>query len=169
MTITKKLFFFLFFFLNFLSLNASESISYIDIDSIINKSNAGKIVLKELESINQNNIMKLKSFQNKLKDDENEIKSQKNIISKKEFDNRIKKLNQDIQEYNELKKTLTNKFNTERQNKYKSIILKISPIIENYMKENSISILMDKKNIFIAKPEYDITKSILDLINLKLK
>jgi len=38
-----------------------------------------------------------------------------------------------------------------------------------YMKENSISILMDKKNIFIAKPKYDITTPILDLINLKLK
>ena len=165
----KKILFFLIFFLNFLPLTANDKISYIDIDFIINNSELGKKVLKELENINQDNLSKLKPYQIKIKNDENEIDNQKNIISKIETDKRIKNLKQQINDYNQLKNSLIKKFNTKKQTKYKYMVSKISPIIEDYMKENSISILMDKKNIFIAKPEYDITKSILDLINLKLK
>ena len=33
------------------------------------------------------------------------------------------------------------------------------------MSENSISIVIDKNNVFIANSNYDITKNIIDLIN----
>ena len=33
------------------------------------------------------------------------------------------------------------------------------------MNDNSIEILIEKKNIFIAKSNYDITQSIIDVIN----
>ena len=34
----------------------------------------------------------------------------------------------------------------------------INPIIQEYMKEKSIDIIIDKKNIFMAKSKNDITK-----------
>jgi len=37
------------------------------------------------------------------------------------------------------------------------------------MAVNSIDVVIDKKNIFIAKSEHDITKDILELINKKIK
>ena len=37
------------------------------------------------------------------------------------------------------------------------------------MRENSITMLLDKKNIFIADPKYDITEKILKLVNKKIK
>ena len=37
------------------------------------------------------------------------------------------------------------------------------------MEKNSIDIVIDKKNIFIAKSEYDITKDILEIVNNKIK
>ena len=45
---------------------------------------------------------------------------------------------------------------------------KINPILENYMKENSVSLILDKKNIFIGRQNIDITKSILDIMNKEL-
>ena len=45
----------------------------------------------------------------------------------------------------------------------------ISPLINEYMDKNSISILIEKKNIFIAKSNYDITKNILEIINNEVK
>ena len=45
----------------------------------------------------------------------------------------------------------------------------ISPLINEYMDKNSISILMEKKNIFIAKSNYDITQNILEIINNEVK
>ena len=45
------------------------------------------------------------------------------------------------------------------------ILKKINPIIEKYMQENSISIIHDKKNVFIADKNYDITEYIVNLVN----
>jgi len=45
----------------------------------------------------------------------------------------------------------------------------INPIIEKYMADNSIYILMDKKNIFIANNNYDITKKLIELIDNQIK
>ena len=42
---------------------------------------------------------------------------------------------------------------------------RINPLIEKYMNDNSISILIDKKNIFIADKNFDITKNLIDLID----
>ena len=41
----------------------------------------------------------------------------------------------------------------------------INPIIEAYMKKNSIDILIEKKNIFIAHSNYDITDDIIKNID----
>ena len=44
----------------------------------------------------------------------------------------------------------------------------INPLIEDYMKINSIDILVDKKNIFIGMSKYDITDDIIIIINKNL-
>ena len=45
---------------------------------------------------------------------------------------------------------------------------KISPIIQNYMDQNSIDILLERKNVFIGKNNSDITNIIISEINKKL-
>ena len=62
---------------------------------------------------------------------------------------------------NELKKT--------RQKSISNFFEKVSPIIQSYMEENSISILLDRKNVFIGRVNSDITKEIIERINNQLK
>ena len=45
----------------------------------------------------------------------------------------------------------------------------INPIIAEYVKEKSIDLVLDKKNILIGKTSYDITQNIIELVNTKLK
>ena len=45
---------------------------------------------------------------------------------------------------------------------------KITPIIEEFMEINSIKLIMDKKNIFIANANYDITEELIMYLNSKL-
>ena len=45
----------------------------------------------------------------------------------------------------------------------------INPIIEKYMSDNSIYMLIDKKNVFIASKDYDITNNLIELINNQIK
>ena len=44
----------------------------------------------------------------------------------------------------------------------------INPIIQNYMNEFSIDILLDRKNVFMGNSSSDITKKIIDRINNKI-
>ena len=50
-----------------------------------------------------------------------------------------------------------------------SLLNLINPIITEYMQNNSISIIFDKKNIYIANKNYDISNNLIELINKKLK
>jgi len=45
----------------------------------------------------------------------------------------------------------------------------INPIIEKYMTDNSIYMLIDKKNVFIANKDYDITNNLIELIDNQIK
>ena len=49
------------------------------------------------------------------------------------------------------------------------LISRLTPILEEYSKKNSIRIIVQKKNIVMGKKEDDITKDILELINQKVK
>ena len=59
-----------------------------------------------------------------------------------------------------------NKKKTDELNDFLKLI---NPLIKSYMDKNSIDIVIDKKNIFIAKTDKDITKDILEIINSELK
>ena len=45
---------------------------------------------------------------------------------------------------------------------------KINPFLLSYMSENSIDLLIEKKNIFIGKSKIDITKDIIKIIDEEL-
>ena len=66
-----------------------------------------------------------------------------------------------------------NEFNVqieEKKIKYTKVVLNaLNPIISKYVEENSILIVLPKKNIIIAKKNLDITNIIMDLLNNELK
>ena len=50
-----------------------------------------------------------------------------------------------------------------------NLINLLTPILEIYSKKNSISIIIPKKNIIIAKSELDLTDTILEILDSKVK
>ena len=77
----------------------------------------------------------------------------------------IELLKKKNEEFRKEKNSLVNKFSEYRDNELSNFFNKISPIIKNYMDENSIGILLDKKKIFMGKSNVDITNEILIIIN----
>ena len=75
----------------------------------------------------------------------------------------------EYQKYNNDKKKEIDSLKKKRNTNIINFINSINPIIEKYMTDNSIYILMDKKNIFIAKNDYDITQKLIKLINNQIK
>ena len=52
-----------------------------------------------------------------------------------------------------------------KQKKLDNFLKKINPLLQEYMKNNSIDIVLEKKQIFIGNSSIDITDNIIELIN----
>ena len=160
-----KNFFFITVFLVYSSISFANNLAIIDLDYLIENSNAGKLMLENLSNIDKQNASKLKKKKDDLVKLENEIKSKQNIISKDALDQEVKDLKLKVNEFNKEKNLLVNKFNELKNSEISNFFNKISPIINNYMAENSIDILIDKKKIFMSNSDSDITQAIIDKIN----
>ena len=170
MYIFKKLTLVIFFLIlsNNLSF-ASQNVRFADIDLIVQNSEIGKKTLSKIEKINKSNIEKLTNFQKQLKDRENEIKIKKNIISEEEFKKEVENLKNQLAEFNKKKDLMVKEFSDLKNDELEALFAKINPIIQNYMKENSIEILMNSKNIFIGNIKADLTQLLINEINSKVE
>jgi len=163
-------FLFLFFIINFFSFsNADDKIAYIDMDFILSQSNASKSLFNQLNKIEDINIKNFKNNEKSLKDEESKILSSKNIVSNEEYTIKVNNFREDLKNYQTKKREIINKFNKKKNDEIIRYINLISPIINEFMEKNSIGILIEKKNIFIAKSNYDITKNVLEKINNQIK
>ena len=82
---------------------------------------------------------------------------------------KVAKFRDELKEFEAKKIKTINEINKKRQQELNEFLSLINPLIKEYMEKNSIDIVIDKKNIFIAKSEYDITKDILEIVNNKIK
>ena len=167
----KKTFFYSFIFiLLFLSkVHANNNVAFIDIDYLINNSLIGKKIISKIEAEDKKNIQVLKDKETKLKNTENDIKKKQNIISKDELDKEIDALKKNIANFRGEKNKMVREFTKFKNDEIKKILLQFNEVIKEYMSKNSISIVFDKKNIYIGKSSNDITNDLLKEINNKFK
>ena len=150
------------------SVNCSEKIVYIDIDYVLNNSDFGKSIYMELEEINKQNISLLSSKEKIIKEKKENFDKTKNIASKEKINNDLNNLNTEIEKFRNEKNKLLNDFKLQKQKKLDNFLIKINPILIDYMKNNSIDIVLEKNQIFIGNKSKDITSDIINLINKNL-
>tara|TARA_Y100000389_G_scaffold74956_1_gene71569 strand:- start:116 stop:643 length:528 start_codon:yes stop_codon:yes gene_type:complete len=170
MTIFKNLFYI--FFLLILSINilkAENKVSYIDIDYVLTNTLAGKSLLNSLKKEEELKINKYKLDDENFKNKEKKILAKKNLISKEEISKQMKILQVEFQEYRKEKNYEIDQFKKKKNRNILNFLNLINPIIEKYMVDNSISILLDKKNVFIASKNYEITYNLIELIDNQIK
>tara|TARA_B100002052_G_C15623882_1_gene480917 strand:+ start:178 stop:699 length:522 start_codon:yes stop_codon:yes gene_type:complete len=156
----------LFFFKTSISFAVSSTV-FIDIDYILNNSNLGKKIYSELDIINKENINIIKTKEDILNKKQEEINNKKNILSREEIEREFNLLNQEYNKYKAEKDMIIKKFTEKKENELDNFLIKIKPIIEEYMKQNSIDIILDKNQIFIGVSKNNITDKILKLVNNK--
>ena len=127
------------------------------------------MIIKEIEKIRDQETKKLKTIENDLKKKNEEIVKTKNLISKEELNKRILELRKEAKSFEELRKKTIKDLNIKKNKELDKFMKLIDPIIQEYMKKNSIDIIIDKKNIFMAKSNNDITDDILEIVNTKIK
>ncbi len=146
---------------------ANQNVKFVDIDSIIQNTIIGKKTLSRIEEVNKSNIEKLNNFQKQLKERENDIKIKKNIISDEEFKKEVENLKSQLADLNKKKDLMVKDFSDIKNSELKTLFDKINPIIQNYMNENSIEILINSKNIIIGNVNSDLTKVLIEEIDKK--
>ncbi|MBD1144053.1 OmpH family outer membrane protein [Pelagibacterales bacterium SAG-MED33] len=149
--------------------HSNDKVSFINLDLLIQQTNIGNLILKDIEQINKKNIENLKIKESELKSIEDDIKKKKNIISKDEFENEVIRLRQNIKKFKNYKNKLVSEIENKKNNDIKEFFTKVNPIIQNYMDNNSIDILLERKNVFMSKNSSDITEKLIIEINKKFK
>ena len=163
----KKIFFVFFFIFFALKVDASSKISFIDINYIIEKSNAGTQITEILSKKRDKETKKLEAKKISIKKKEDEFKNKSNIFNDEEKNKRINIIKKEIEDYKVTKNKLEKEFNS-KKTEYINILLKeINKIMITYIEKNSIDIVVKKENLVTGKKELDITKIILDELNKK--
>jgi len=163
----KIIIFFLLIFSNFS--NASDKISYLDIDYIMNNSLAGKSINDKLKKKSQSNVENFKKTEDKLKSEEKKIISQKNVLSKDEYEKKVLSHKKNISDYKEQRNKAVNNLKKNRIDSQSLLLKELTPLIAEYSKINSISIIIAKKNIIMGKTNLDITNQVLEILDKKIK
>ena len=159
----------LFIFFNFSYSVADTKIAYIDLDNIFQKSNHGKKIISKLNEINNKNISNIKVKENEIIELDKEVKIKKNLITENDLNLMISDLNNKVSDLKIYRDNLIKNYEESKNNEIKEFFNRINPILQDYMRKNSIDFILDKKNIFIATNNNDITDIILELINNKIK
>ena len=148
---------------------AEKTIAFIDIDTIMNKSEFGKKSYKEIDDDFNKENKKLLLIEKNLVSKEQEILKQKNVLSEEELNKKIIALKKEINDFQSKKRLLNKKFNEMRLNITNQMAQSLNLILSKYADENDISLVIQKKFIVIARSGLDITSEILKIFNKENK
>ena len=151
------------------NVSAQEKIKYINLDLIIKKTNAGKLILENLENKKKENVKNFKIQEDKIISDEQDLIAKKNILSEEEFNSKLAELNKNLKKYRDEKQKKISEFENNKKKLINNFFEEITPLIEDYVKINSIDLVVNKNNVFIASKKLDITNDIIEIIDEKIK
>ena len=149
--------------------NANENIRFININYIVNNSEAGKTLNKIIESKSKKITSDLNDISKKIEIKKDKIISQKNILKKEEYEKLVKTYESEVKKYNNIRLKKNEDFNQFRINSQKKIIEVLNPIITAFLKKESVQILLQKEQIIFGDNKLDITDEILKIFNDKHK
>jgi len=149
--------------------SANENIRFININYIVNNSEAGKTLNKIIENKSEKITSELNDLGKKIENKKNKIISQKNILKKDEYEKLVKTFDEEVKKYNNIRKKKNEDFNKLRIKSQKKIIETLNPIITSFLKKESIQILLQKDKIIFGDEKLDITEEILKIFNNKHK
>jgi outer membrane protein len=148
--------------------SAEQKVVVLDMKYVLNNSKAGKGAQDYLKKTFNNNAKKFTDMEKALKKEESDLLTQKNILSKEEYSKKTDALRKKVIDYQSQRRASLDKIATLRAESREKLIKKLEPIVDTYIKENNISIVMDKKNMIGGLNEYDITNIIIEKLNKEL-
>ena len=147
---------------------AEQKIVVLDLKYVLNNSKAGKGAQVFLKKLFNDNAKKFLKQEKELKKEEADLLGKKTILSKEDYKKKGETLRKRVIDYQANRRKSLDEITTKRAKSREKLISKIEPIVDDYIKTNSISIVLDKKNMIGGLNEYDITKDIIEQLDKEL-
>ena len=147
---------------------AEQKITYLDIKFVLNNSKAGKGAQDFLQKSFKENQKRFLEEEKALKKRENELLSQKAILTKEEYGKKSDELRKAVMDYQSRRRASIDKITKQRAEAKQMLLKKLDPILQTYINENSISLVVKKQNVLVGRIELDITAIIVKKLNKEL-
>ena len=147
----------------------ADSPYFIDFKYVLNESTAGKKAQADLKSQLEKGIASLNKDEKKLQEEEKKLIQQKKIINSDEYKKKVDELRSKVSKLQRDRQALLNNIANQRAKARAELLKNLNPILEKYMKEKNIKMIVDKKNLIIATKELDLTTDVINLLNGKIK
>lgn len=151
------------------SVLSNSKIVYIDMDLVIQKSIVGKNITEQIKKINDTNLIELKKLEKEIKEEDNEINKQKNILDETQIREKINNLNLKVKKFQKMRKDNRNENNKKQVKATAQLLEQLKPILADYSASNSISLVLQKKDVIIGRNDLNITEDIIKLLDKKIK
>ena len=147
---------------------ADQKIVVLDMKFVLNNSSAGKGAQDFLKKNFDKNQKEFLTMEQNLKKEENDLLAKKTVITREEYQKKADELRKKVIDYQSQRRLAMDQIATKRAESREILMKKLIPIVDTYIKENNISLVMDKKNMIGGSTEYDITKIIIDKLDKEL-
>ena len=144
---------------------ADEKIVILDLKYILNNSKAGNGAQDFLKKRFDDNVKKFANMEKELKKEEQDLLVKKTVLSKEEYAIKIDILRKKVIDYQSQRKGSLDKITIQRAEARQKLLEKLDPILKTYIKENDISIVIDRKNVLMGNTDLDITNIIVEKLN----
>ena len=163
-----KFFVVTFFLLFSTDVIAEQKIVVLDLKYVLNNSKAGKNAQDFLKKSYNNNLKKYADMEKALKKEEQDLLTKKSVLSKEEYTKKTDALRKKVIDFQSQRRSAIDKIATQRSNSRATLIQALDPILEAYIKEKNIALILDKKGALGGVPENDITTIITEKLNKTL-
>ena len=164
----KILFLFLILIYPF-NLMAENQVYFINLKKVLNESKAGSAAQEKLVKEFENQDKKFKNESNALKKQETELINQRKTLSADEYKKKVSALRKKNVDFQNRRRNASSNFVKKKNNARNQLLKSLNPILQKYMDENGIMMIMNEKNVILANSKVDLTNTIIDLLNKELK
>ena len=163
-----KIFILTIFIFSYHNLSSAKEIYFVDLKKILNESKAGKKAQNFLKKKFESENKKFEKEGAAIKKEESDLIAKKKIISPEEYKKNLNTLRAKSVSYQNKRRQASNQWVNKKNEARAKLLKALNPILQKYMKDNNIDMIVDKKYILLANSNFDLTDKILSILDKEL-
>ena len=104
-----------------------------------------------------------------MKKQETELITQKKTLSSEDYKKKVSALRKKNADFQKRRRTASGDFVKKKNNARNELLKALNPILQKYMDDNNITMILNEKNVILANSKVDLTSKIIELLNKELK